>query len=178
MNKLKIVFLAVSCLLLIQSALRANQEEFPLGPPLNKEIIETLSIPLTMEQLFDFLSQLQLAAEAGHVEGLRTMLARESFEKLEKVGLPLEKKMSILREIKHPARFVQVIRIGEERVVEGKACVQIILPREGRYKYMDGVVPEPYRYRQIDLWTCLSVEEGQLKASFAYPFNALICLTQ
>jgi hypothetical protein len=87
--------------------------------------------------------------------------------------------MRILREVTHPERFYRAIGVGEERVIEGKACVQIILPREGRYGLnLDETVPEPYRYRQIDLWTCLSIEEGQLKASFAYPFNALICLTQ
>jgi hypothetical protein len=130
-------------------------------------------------EVLDFVFKLQFAAEAGNAQILRELLDEESLSRLVYPGSPsLEDSMEALRTVRHPARFKRILRMGETRIVKGKQCHQIILPREGRYGYLDGPIEPPFQYKQIDFWLCVTRKEGALKAYLHFPLNDLTCLIQ
>ena len=110
---------------------------------------------------------------------LEDVLEARTFQTLVSFGAPLEEKMNALRLIRHPAIYKQIFRVGEYRRIREKNCYQIVIPgNTWRYGYLDGPIEEPFESKEISFWTCIAEEEGRLKAEFAFPFNALVCLTQ
>lgn len=155
------------------SGLSPGGQNLVEGPPVDLE-----EGPFAQNRIIDFLFKLQGAAESGRPDLLEKYLESDTFRRLRDHGPPLEETMASLRLITHPARFHRSFQLGTYREIEGEYCYKIILPEEGRYRFLDGPIPEPYRFKEITFWTCLSEQEGQLKAKFAYPLNALVCLTQ
>jgi hypothetical protein len=146
------------------------------------EIGQGNSMPIADEEILDIMLSLQGAARSGSLEGLRSILDEDSLKRLVAPNVPGYDILQILRTfefIQHPARFVTIIRLGDSAFYEEMKCRQIILPRDaGRYRYLDGPIPEPFGFKQVDFWACFHRDEGPLKVFLGYPLQDLVCLMQ
>lgn len=134
---------------------------------------------INQKMLADLVFDIQKAAGSGSFKDLQSLLAARDLELLEDRGVPVERKMDVLKAASHPAGYRKTIEIGARKEFEENTCYEMRMPcRKRGFDRLPWTVDEQCQLREIEFWMCTTYEEGRLRATFDHPMNALLLLLQ